>query len=234
MRWFLLPSEALLWLQDPARAAYNLRSQPAMPFEPIKYPKKRTRAPKLAKVESHEEICALVNKMRLQRISSSELVKMTIQQKGLVECNTCGFMRTNSKDLTEPTPDARVTPQPVFSLSMSPTPDEEKEKEERHLARRTSTEAHQWHAPPKNIFKPALEVCHSVCLFVILSRWKSSVVVLNCGLQLWSSNFTIRLHFLDFSFPFQSCQVYSIMQFSCLSAGLSLSSPDISLQVTIT
>ena len=176
MRWFLLPSEALLWLQDPTRAAYNLRSQPAIPFEPTVYPKKRTRAPKLAKVESHEEICALVNKMRLQRISSSELVKMTIQQKGLVECNTCGFMRTTNRDVTEPAPDPRVAPQPVFSLSMSPTPDEE--KEERHLAKRTSIEAHQWHAPPKNVFKPALEVCH--CVFV---GCPFEVEVLNRGPQ---------------------------------------------------
>ena len=37
LRWFLLPSDALLWLHDPVAAAARGRVQ--MPFDPVRYPK---------------------------------------------------------------------------------------------------------------------------------------------------------------------------------------------------
>ena len=50
MRWFLLPSEAWQWLQDPARAAADAKTAPPVPFQPLEYPRKKKSVTRLSKV----------------------------------------------------------------------------------------------------------------------------------------------------------------------------------------
>ena len=50
MRWFLLPSEAWQWLQDPARAAADAKTASPVPFQPLAYPRKKKSVTRLSKV----------------------------------------------------------------------------------------------------------------------------------------------------------------------------------------
>ena len=114
--------------------------------------------------------------MRHQRISSSDLVKMAMSQSGgMVDCSTCGFLRSMSAE------NAAVSDSESTNAAL-PVHAEEKDsgdageedemtlsssqdgEEEQAPPQPKSSHPHQWHAPPKNIIKPALEVRPSFCI----------------------------------------------------------------------
>ena len=135
-----------------------------------------------SKVESREEVTALVNKMRQQRISSSDLVKMAVSQSGgMVDCSTCGFLRSISSEH----PDAVVSDSTIPESANGRLAEHPEEKdsgdggeedemttsssqnaeEEEETPQPKSSHHPQWHAPPKNIIKPALEVWYGIFIF---------------------------------------------------------------------
>ena len=132
----------------------------------------------LFKVESREEVTALVNKMRQRRISSSDLVKMAMSQSsGMVDCSTCGFLRSRgAENAAFSYSEATNVALPGHAeekdsgdggeedeMTLSSSQDgEEVQSPEPPLPK--SSHPYQWHAPPKNILKPALEVRTSFCI----------------------------------------------------------------------